>query len=149
GPLTRGGKVETSSEEYDPHQPQGESNGQEHHRDAQPQSHNHEHKARHYGEGVPGDSFSRLHQMSIRDVTILHGRSPPGNESSRVPRIAESAQPEGAKKPQQCEESHCGATIARLNLPALSKWSHFHYEIGPRACQAPRPLFRGRWAGSW
>src|SRR5262245_6467075 len=49
-------------------------------------------------------------------------------ELSRITRVAESVPRGRMKKPQQCEESHRGATIARLNPPTLSKSSILHYE---------------------
>jgi hypothetical protein len=66
---------------------------------------------------------------------------------SRITRIAESVQPKGRrKKPQQCDDSHRGATIAGLDLPALSKSIAIYCKEISNCTSNPQPVFRSR---SW
>ena len=74
-------------------------------------------------------------------MATLSGSNEP-NHSHRGERPTEGRR----KKPQQCDDSHRGATIAGLDLPALSKSIAIYCKEISNCTSNPQPVFRSR---SW
>ena len=86
----------------------------------------------------PEESPSRIHQLSARNMIVSHGslrrerwKLTPWERPTRAHR-----------KPHQCDESHSGAAIAVLKLPALSDELTLSMRK-PTAGQAPGEFISG------